>query len=129
MESVVPYKLSFEERPDYLYAYIEAESIDRPVALEYLSEVARYCARIAAKRLMLHRDIPVMLPDADLFNTTTDFLEMIRGTRAAFVNPYQDLTEAFDFAMVVGLNRGADCKLFNTVEDAEIWLLEDTLDS
>lgn len=125
MESAEPYKLSFEERPDYLYARIEAESIDRTTALSYLSEVARYCARIDAKRLLIHRDIPVMLPDADLFNTTTDFLEMVRGTRAAFVNPYQDLTEALDFAMVVGLNRGADYKLFNSIEDAEKWLLED----
>jgi len=129
MESEKPYKLSFEQRENYLYARVEAETIDRPTALEYLSEVARQCARLDAKRLLLDRDIPVMLPDAELFNTTTDFLEMIRGTRAAFVNPYQDLTDAFDFAMVVGLNRGADYRRFDNTEAAEKWLLENVLDS
>ncbi len=117
-----PYTLIFEERPTYLYARVTADTIDRQTALDYLREVAARSDSLQVERLMLDRQIPVMLPDSDLFFTTTDFLEMIGSTKVAFVNPYAAIDGAMDFAMTIGTNRGAQYRLFSDVESAEAWL-------
>jgi hypothetical protein len=123
--SVLPqhYQLTFEERPGYLYAHVTAEIINRQIALAYLSEVAGEARRLKAARLMLHRDIPAMLPDGVLFFVTAEFQEMIIGIKTAFVNPYLTNEDAFNFAITVGTNRGARYNVFNNDTDAEIWLL------
>jgi hypothetical protein len=118
-----PYTLHFENRGQYLYARITAEEIDRPSALEYLNEVADQLRASGLKRLMLERQIPVMLNDADLFHTTLDFLEMIRGTKAAFINPHSSIDDSMAFAMTIGNNRGAMYRLFNDADAGELWLL------
>ena len=119
-----PYTLTFEERSEYLFARVTADTIDRDTALDYLRKVAARRLQIHARRLMLLREIPVMLPDSDLFFTTQDFLGMIGTTRVAFVNPYAEIDEGMSFAMTIGVNRGADYRLFNSVERAEEWLLK-----
>lgn len=118
-----PYELTFEMRQGYLHARIRSESMDQPTALEYLRIVAERCTEEKAERLMLERDVPVMLKDVDLFYTTQYFLDLIRGTRVAFVNPYIEIQDDMDFAITIGTNRGADYRLFNGVVEAEAWLL------
>lgn len=117
------YELNFVEHRDYLRAQVVAETIDRASAMEYLTAVAGECKRLDATRLMLVRQIPVMLPDADLFFTTTDFLKMIGDLRVAFVNPYSDIHEEMDFAILIGVNRGANYQLFSSESAAGAWLL------
>jgi hypothetical protein len=119
-----PYKLIFEQRDDYLYAHVTAASIDEKNALKYLREIANRCETLETSRLMLYRNIPVMLPDGVLFLVTTNFLAMIKGIRTAFVNPYLSNADAMEFAMTVGNNRGGDYCTFNNIADAEEWLLK-----
>jgi hypothetical protein len=118
-----PYELSFEERPGYLYARVTAEVIDREMAMAYLTEVAERANRTNTTCLMLHRDIPEMLPDGILFFVTAEFQQMIVGIKTAFVNPHISNEDAFKFAITVGLNRGANYNIFNNDDAAETWLL------
>lgn len=117
------YKLEFEERAGYLFTRVSAETIKRDSAIAYLTEIAGKCKEVKAKRLMLVRNIPMMLPDADLFFTTNDFLKMIGETRVAYVNPHDAISEEMDFAILIGVNRGGDYSLFNSEKEAERWLL------
>ena len=120
-----PYELLFNERAGYLRAKVSAETIDRPTAIAYLTQVAERSRATAFTRVMLIRDIPVMLADSDLFFTTTDFLKMIGDTKVAFVNPYLTIELEMDFAILIGKNRGGDLQLFNNEISAEEWLLGD----
>jgi hypothetical protein len=117
------YELFFEERKGYLYARVTAEIINKEIAMAYLTQVAERAKRFAPKRLMLHRDIPQMLPDGVLFFVTAEFQQMIAGIKTAFVNPHLSNEDAFKFAITVGQNRGADYKIFSSDTDAETWLL------
>jgi len=117
------YELTFEKRPGYLYARISAENINREIALTYLREVAERANMLEAARLMIHRDIPEMLPDGILFFVTAEFQQMIVGIKTAFVNPYLSNEDAFKFAITVGHNRGANYNIFTNDDDAETWLL------
>lgn len=118
------YQLKFEERPGYLYAVVRSENIDLETALSYLSEVANKCEEINIDRLLLERDVPVMLPAADLFFIANAFLEMIKGRRVAFVNRHSPIETDMKFLITIGTNRGAHYKLFDDVEAAEKWLMD-----
>lgn len=124
-DSATPYDLTFEVREHYLYVCVKAPSIDRESALAYLTEIAQRRASVKSRRLMIVRDIPVMLSDSDLFFTTRDFLEMIGTTKVAFVNPHASIEDGMNFAMTIGINRGANYHLFGNTDSAERWLLKD----
>ena len=119
---ILPYHLTVEERAGYLYACITADEIDRPTALDYLRKVSNRVIASRTDRLLLERDIPVMLSSADVFFTTQDFLEMIGSVRVAFVNKHVPIQAEMEFAMMIGTNRGANYRLFDNVPDAEVWL-------
>jgi hypothetical protein len=119
---MIPYELTFEEREGYLYVRVSAAAIDRESALAYLREVADRCSRTSCSRVVLERDIPVMLSDADLLFTTDDFLGMMQDVRVAFLNPHQPIDDDMAFAMVIANNRGAEFKLHRSLDDAVAWL-------
>ncbi|MFT3742754.1 MAG: hypothetical protein QM785_00540 [Pyrinomonadaceae bacterium] len=118
-----PYELTFEQFPDHLYVRVKAEKIDRQSALAYLREVAASCRTSDCENLILERDIPVMLSDSDLFFTTNDFLEMMRGVRVAFVNPHLTIEDEMRFAILIGTNRGAMFTVHNSLDAARAALL------
>lgn len=125
MTSATPqYKLSFEERRDYLYAVIRSDRMNEKIARTYLSEIAEKVKKIRANRVMIVRDVHVMLPDGDLFSTTNFFLDKMRGKFVAFVNPHIKISDDMEFAIRIGTNRGGLYGLFHSEKEAEEWLLE-----
>ncbi|MFL6375006.1 MAG: hypothetical protein ACJ73D_10090 [Pyrinomonadaceae bacterium] len=122
---MLPYELNFQERNGYLYAHVTAGDIDRDTALDYLKKVTDSVTDSRFDRLMVERDIPVMMSSIDLFFTTQDFLKMIGPTRVAFVNRHATIHSEMEFAMLIGTNRGANYRLFSNETDAELWLLSD----
>ena len=55
---------------------------------------------------MIGADVPVMLPDSDLFFTTNDFANVMKGIKVAFFNPYTAIADNMTFAVLIGNNRG-----------------------
>ena len=123
-ETIKPYNLTFETRRNYLYAHITASSMSRPTALAYLQEVANECEHGRYRRLLLERDVPMMLNSLDLFRTTNDFLDMVKYVRVAVVNRFPDQQNAMNFAMRISTNRKARYNIFVDLSEAEKWLLE-----
>lgn len=118
------YKLTFEARPHYLYAHIKAETMTRRTAQIYLREIADECLRLRYRRLLIERDVPMMLSDLDVFGVANDFFDMVKFVRIAVVSPYEDHEDALRFAVLVGTNRGARFAAHPTIWEAEKWLLE-----
>ncbi len=118
-----PYELMLEPRPGYLYARIKADTITDKVAMRYLRKVTARCRALKCDRLLLHRDIPSMLPTGSLFFLASEFQQRVRGIRVAFVNPYPSNEPDLTFGVTVGTNRGADYAVFDNDADAEAWLL------
>jgi len=117
------YELIFEERSGYLYANVKADSITQEIAMAYLNEVMGRCRNLKFARLLIERDIPEMLPDGTLFFVASEFQQMNAGVRVAFVNKHVENDDALEFAVRVGMNRGADYGVFDNESDAERWLL------
>src|SRR5437667_2156919 len=95
MTSPKPYELTFEKRPDYLYARIKAPALDRATALDYLGEIADRCAATRCKRLLVDRNIPAATTDADAVLAIKDYVRMSAGLRVAFVNRRSSGAAAF----------------------------------
>jgi hypothetical protein len=123
VEPVNQYQLVLEERPGYLYACVKADSISPEIAAAYWREIAERCSAAQCTRLLVIRDIRQMLPIGALFLQSERIQSMIGGVRVAFINPYPETNERFDFGLMVGTNRGADYSRFESVEAAEKWLL------
>jgi hypothetical protein len=122
-DPAVPYELTFEKRPGYLYAHVKAETMTGEIALSYLREIMDEAARLEQDQLIIEREVPVMMSSGTLFFATTEFTDMIRGMRVAYVNPYPDLDKDMNFAQTIATNRGADYNVVRNVEAAEKWLL------
>jgi len=120
----IQYDLSLEERPGYLYAVICSDTIDRISAIEYLFQIAAKATNLGYKNILLRRDIPMMLNDPDLFFTTREFADLMRGKRVAFINPHAVNDETMDFSMVIAKNRGATFMMHPDEGSAIKWLLD-----
>ena len=120
-----PYSLTLIERPKYLHSLVQFETISRESALICLREITSQCARFGTDRLILERDICLMMPLADIFFMAEDLVRIIDGISVAFVNPYPGLDDQLDVVVLVASNRGADFSVHRTLAAAEKWLVED----
>jgi hypothetical protein len=123
--SVRPYKIRFEERPGYLFAHVKAETIDRNTAFAYLQDLGAKCAELNAKRLLVIRDIPMVMSDVKNYQCLTEMIRVLGRIRLALVNPYSEFASAVDFGTLVIRSKRYDYKAFTSMDDAEQWLLED----
>src|SRR5688572_3901546 len=115
-------ELTFDERPEYLYARISADLLDRRTALDYLSEISLKCAKTRCKRMLLERPVTIISKDEDLFGSMKELVEMSTGIRIAFVNPHVSVEDATKY--IEEFHHGAEFRYFNQVGDAESWLLK-----
>ncbi len=120
---MTPYEISFENRPEYLYAGVRAETLDEESASQYIRDIAAKASELESERLMIYRDIPVMLPTGALFFSSAEYVEVMCRIPVAFVNPYPALRDPLAFATTVVENRGGRFKVFDHSADAEVWLL------
>lgn len=122
-EAAKKYRISFTERPQYLYVHLTGESISPEIIREYIAEIVAKCDETKKSRVLLYRDIPAVLSEGLLFHTVSESLVALRGKKLALVNPHDRIRSEVDFAMTVGQNRGGYYRSFETVEAAEGWLV------
>ena len=119
-----PYELSFETRPEFLYARIAAPSISRSLKLDYLAEVLLKCAQSRCKHILLERDIPTMIEDKELEKTIEDVVKASEDVSIAFVNPHLDIERKLKKFVSQGKKRGGKFRYFSARDAAEKWLLK-----
>lgn len=128
MEIVQPnYKLTFEVHPEHLFARVEASAIDRSTSLEYLSEVSLKCADERRRKLLLERDIPVILDEPVMDSIVEEYIRLCTGVTIALVNRYADLNSSTEYIIEHLNTRGVNFKYFDNVKAAEEWLLSQSI--
>jgi hypothetical protein len=119
-----PYHLILEQRPGYLYAYVEGEHDSYEISKAYWQEIAGEVVRLGAKRVLIDENIAESVPLADIYQLASELPAMgFDSARVAFVDRYLDHHEVNSFAELVAVNRGMRGKVFNDLETAERWLL------
>ena len=124
MESLqTNYKLTFDVRTSYLFARIEAPSIDRETSLGYLSEIALKCADLRMKKLLIDRRIPEVLGKEHTGSVLAEYVRLSAGMVIALVNKRADINEPLDHFVGKLPSSGASFKVFDTIKAAEKWLV------
>ena len=119
-----PYELSFEARPEFLYARVAAPTINRSLKLDYLAEVLLKCAQSRCKQILLDRDIPSMIADEEFEQTIEDVVKASEDVSIAFVNPHKTIEPVLKKFVSGGKRRGARFRYFADRDAAEKWLLK-----
>ena len=120
------YQLTIEERPTHLHAKVVGERTAAN-AVRFLKEAYAACVESGHSRLLLEMHLAgPSLSTAAIFKVVSDRVPDGRKlSKIAYV-----ATESNDpglpyFAETVALNRGLNVRLFQSVDAAEQWLLEE----
>lgn len=118
------YRLTFEQRPGYLYAYVEGTEDSYEISREFWQKIADKAAETGASRVLIDENIEMAGSFADVFKLASEIPDMGFGrARIAFVDRFLDQSEINEFGELVAVNRGVNGLVFNDLDSAEQWLL------
>jgi len=122
---VKPYSITFEVRPQYLYAYVKGDANSYEISHAYWTEVSAECARHEARKLLLDEDLAEPVDSrSDVFKGASERSFMgLAGVKIAFVDRHPDHQDENLFGELVSTNRGLFCKVFSDMQEGEAWLL------
>jgi hypothetical protein len=119
-----PYQITFSERPGYLYANLQGDKISVEIIRDYIADIVEKSNETGLRKILLYRDVPVVLSDGEVFRTVNDSLRALSGKQLALVNPHEDIHAIIEFGVTVAQNRGGNYRSFANVAEAEAWLLK-----
>ena len=118
------YNLKFEERTDYLYAYVSGDKASLELSKQYWRKIAEECRRTKCNKVLIVEDIKENVSTTEMYEFASELPTMgFVGIKIAFVDQYIEQRELNELGELVATNRGGHGKIFNTVEEAEQWLL------
>lgn len=117
------YVISFEDRPDHLFARVTARFDSLPVALAYWAEIAGECRTRRHDQVLVVRNVRVSARRSDAFLIATALRNLgFSSMRIAHVDQSPDALAAAAFGESIALQRGIDMQSFPNVERATSWL-------
>ena len=123
-ESEKPYRLTFEHRPSYLYAYVEGDEDSYEISSMYWRETASECKTHKYTKVLIVEDIVANGTMAEAYQLSSDLPQMgYLGIKVAFVDKYLEQQELNQFGELTAVNRGINGKVFNDISEAEKGLL------
>jgi hypothetical protein len=119
-----PYRLTFEQRPTYLHAFVEGEDDSYEISRQYWQEIADECKARKFKKVLIVEDIEGNGTIAEAYQLCSEFAQMgYTEIKVAFVERHAEHNEENLFGELVAVNRGINAKVFNDEADAEKWLM------
>jgi hypothetical protein len=119
-----PFKLVFEDHPEYFFACVEAGTVTDELTLEYNAAIAAEISKRQYDRVMIKRDVP-------LRNNTGEhcsLIYMVRGwsvrrIKYAFVDVKPEHVNFYKFALIYANGKGIEAEVFADIDLAKTWLL------
>src|SRR3982750_4327114 len=99
-----PYRLTFEKRPGYLYALVQAEHDSYDISRGYWQEIADECLRSDMKKVLVEEEIPEEVSVGEAFQIGAELLQMgFEGIQIAFVDRCPGQEEINNFSQLVAI--------------------------
>ena len=118
-----PYRISFDQRNEYLYAYVEGERDSYAISIAFWREIAQECHTRGTTRVLIDENIVQNVSVAEIYQVASEIPAMFSGIAIAFRDRHADQAEINEFGELVAQNRGVVGKFFVDLEEAERWLL------
>jgi hypothetical protein len=122
-----PYSITFELRPDYLYAYVKGDFDSYDISNAYWTEISAECAKHGIRKLLVDEDLTEPVPSmSEVFKGASERSFMgLAGVKIAFIDRHPDQLEQNLFGELVSTNRGLFCKVFSDLAEGETWLMSE----
>ena len=121
-----PYRITFEERPEYLYVYVTGNADSYEISRSYWLEISAMSEKTGYKKVLIEEDIPEALSMSDMYRLASELPQMgFSSVRVAFFDRYAEQNELNEFGELIAVNRGITGKIFNDLQTAEKWLLSE----
>lgn len=118
------YTISYETRPEYLYAYIKGDLSTSETKVECWREMIAHCRAGQHDQLLVVLDGPGNSTEIDAFTSSRAIVEIgLTGIKIAFADLDPANYQNNQFGELVAENRGAFAKVFTTENDAHNWLV------
>ena len=121
---ILPYILTFEHRPHYLFATVQGDHDNYMISTLYWEEISLEIRRTDYKKLLVYEELKTNASRSDAFQAACSFRkEDFPGVRIAFVDRYNEHSPVNDLALQALRNKGLELENFSRIEDAEQWLV------
>lgn len=116
------YTLELEDRDGYLYALAGGEKLTAQISAAYWNEIAGRCFETECSRILIEKNFVEGVGPADMLLMADYLGSLLPGRRVAFVDRYKH-DYINELGKKLARNRDVMMQLFDSVEDAERWLL------
>ena len=119
------YSLTFEYRPEYLLAQLEAEQINLNIAIAYINELIAELRKTSAKRVLFRRETPTVIARGD-YSLIVNIIanQLPQDVSFAVVDRSPSPYMVKDVIRSEREHDRPNINAFDTLEEAEAWLLE-----
>lgn len=117
------YVIDYEDRGDYLYAFVTGAKDSLAVSLSFWRELAAESKARQVTALLVEEDFRESLSVGEMFELVEGILALDwHSVRVAFVDRNEAHHELNEFGEVVATNRGMCARVFSDAVLAETWL-------
>jgi hypothetical protein len=121
---VALYNLSFELRGEYLYAYVEGPEDSLEISRSFWFKILRKCREHNLRKVLVEENLAENTSSAEAYNLVNEMATWGFGNiLVAFVDRQLEHQKINRFGELVACNRGLRVRVFDSVNDAEKWLL------
>ena len=122
MNEDAPYKIVLEDRGEYLYALTGGETLTPEIARMYWDDIAEMCQRLGKSKILIEKDFPKSVSAPEMLEMGVYLGKILAGNKIAFVDRHKN-ENINALGKVIARNQGVIMRIFQTVEDAERWLI------
>lgn len=119
-----PYKIEFQQRPKYLYAFVSGRHDNVENARKCWLEILAACNEYKYDKVLVEENIEGNISMEEMYKLASEFPTMgFRDILVAFVDLHFAHQKLNRFGEVVATNRGGKVRVFDTVAEAKEWIL------
>lgn len=115
--------LKFEVRENYLYAHLSGKD-SFSASIDYWNQIADQVHKLNLNKVLVHENLTGEVSEGEIFDVMIELLPTSTGIQVAFYDENNADRTINDLGSLIANNRGADIRIFQTLEDAEKWIQE-----
>lgn len=119
------YQLTFEDRSSYLYIRLTGED-SFAASLSYWNKIADQVKLRGCERVLLHENLVGKVAETEMQDIIMDLLPSgLTEVQIAFYDENTDDKALNILGQTLAVEKGANVKIFPSLEDAKVWITED----